>query len=116
MVSPVGSGLLVHNRLTHSLQVAQVARAIGESYGVAVIPTTTAATDEIVPEEGFVPLAEAPPAGSGSLFSGDIGSTFESRGIIQTQQHPSGELRMPTFFTRLRRLSQSSVLERSTSR
>jgi crotonobetainyl-CoA:carnitine CoA-transferase CaiB-like acyl-CoA transferase len=23
--------------------------------------------------------------------------TFESRGIIQTQKHPSGELRMPTF-------------------
>jgi formyl-CoA transferase len=23
--------------------------------------------------------------------------TFESRGIIQTQQHPNGELRMPTF-------------------
>jgi formyl-CoA transferase len=23
--------------------------------------------------------------------------TFETRGIIQTQQHPNGELRMPTF-------------------
>ncbi|MEK8106802.1 HD domain-containing protein [Micromonospora sp. M12] len=30
MISPVGSGLLVHNRLTHSLKVAQVARAIAE--------------------------------------------------------------------------------------
>lgn len=30
VVSPVGSGLLVHNRLTHSLQVAQVARAVAE--------------------------------------------------------------------------------------
>jgi dGTPase len=30
VVSPTGSGLLVHNRLTHSLQVAQVARAIAE--------------------------------------------------------------------------------------
>jgi dGTPase len=30
VVSPAGSGLLVHNRLTHSLQVAQVARAIAE--------------------------------------------------------------------------------------
>ncbi|SHJ91957.1 dGTPase [Pseudonocardia thermophila] len=30
VVSPTGHGLLVHNRLTHSLQVAQVARAIVE--------------------------------------------------------------------------------------
>lgn len=30
VVSPNGSGLLLHNRLTHSLQVAQVARAIAE--------------------------------------------------------------------------------------
>ncbi|MHA6625385.1 deoxyguanosinetriphosphate triphosphohydrolase family protein [Pseudonocardia sichuanensis] len=30
VVSPTGSGLLLHNRLTHSLQVAQVARAIAE--------------------------------------------------------------------------------------
>jgi dGTPase len=30
VVSPAGAGLLVHNRLTHSLQVAQVARAIAE--------------------------------------------------------------------------------------
>src|SRR4051794_31991811 len=30
VVSPAGVGLLVHNRLTHSLQVAQVARAIAE--------------------------------------------------------------------------------------
>ncbi len=30
VVSPTGSGLLVHNRLTHSLQVAQVARAVAE--------------------------------------------------------------------------------------
>jgi len=30
VVSPNGSGLLLHNRLTHSLQVAQVARAVAE--------------------------------------------------------------------------------------
>lgn len=30
VVSPTGSGLLLHNRLTHSLKVAQVARAIAE--------------------------------------------------------------------------------------
>ncbi|GAA0514753.1 dGTPase [Saccharopolyspora subtropica] len=30
VVSPSGSGLLLHNRLTHSLKVAQVARAIAE--------------------------------------------------------------------------------------
>lgn len=30
VISPVGSGLLVHNRLTHSLKVAQVARSIAE--------------------------------------------------------------------------------------
>jgi dGTPase len=30
VVSPVGSGLLVHNRLTHSLKVAQLARAVAE--------------------------------------------------------------------------------------
>src|SRR5438067_999120 len=33
------------------------------------------------------------------LDTGDLlaDSTFEKRGIIQTQQHPNGELRMPTF-------------------
>ncbi|NHD17644.1 MULTISPECIES: dGTP triphosphohydrolase [unclassified Actinopolyspora] len=31
VVSPSGSGLLLHNRLTHSLKVAQVARALAES-------------------------------------------------------------------------------------
>ncbi len=36
VVSPVGSGLIVHNRLTHSLQVAQVARAVGERVGPAL--------------------------------------------------------------------------------
>ena len=38
------------------------------------------------------------PAGA-VLDTGDLLAepTFESRGIIQTQQHPSGELRMPTF-------------------
>src|ERR687885_2313503 len=30
VISPGGTGLLVHNRLTHSLKVAQVARAIAE--------------------------------------------------------------------------------------
>src|SRR5690349_22940136 len=30
VISPGGGGLLVHNRLTHSLKVAQVARAIAE--------------------------------------------------------------------------------------
>jgi dGTPase len=33
VISPGGSGLLVHNRLTHSLKVAQVARAIAERLG-----------------------------------------------------------------------------------
>jgi crotonobetainyl-CoA:carnitine CoA-transferase CaiB-like acyl-CoA transferase len=38
------------------------------------------------------------PAGA-VLDTGDLlaDSTFETRGIIQTQQHPNGELRMPTF-------------------
>src|SRR6185369_5391772 len=30
VISPGGVGLLVHNRLTHSLKVAQIARAIAE--------------------------------------------------------------------------------------
>ena len=33
VISPGGAGLLVHNRLTHSLKVAQVARAIAERLG-----------------------------------------------------------------------------------
>src|SRR4051812_28810757 len=33
VISPGGTGLLVHNRLTHSLKVAQVARAIAERLG-----------------------------------------------------------------------------------
>jgi dGTPase len=33
VISPGGAGLLVHNRMTHSLKVAQVARAIAERIG-----------------------------------------------------------------------------------
>src|SRR3954468_8169687 len=33
VISPGGAGLLVHNRMTHSLKVAQVARAIAERVG-----------------------------------------------------------------------------------
>src|SRR5215468_2946781 len=33
VISPGGSGLLVHNRLTHSLKVAQVARGVAERLG-----------------------------------------------------------------------------------
>src|SRR3954467_4303339 len=33
VISPGGAGLLVHNRMTHSLKVAQVARAIAERSG-----------------------------------------------------------------------------------
>ena len=35
VISPGGAGLLVHNRLTHSLKVAQVARAVAERLGAA---------------------------------------------------------------------------------
>src|SRR3954464_13270492 len=34
VISPGGAGLLVHNRMTHSLKVAQVARAIAERVAV----------------------------------------------------------------------------------
>lgn len=37
VVSPAGTGLLVHNRLTHSLAVAQVARAVAERVAGAVV-------------------------------------------------------------------------------
>jgi len=44
VVSPAGAGLLVHNRLTHSLQVAQVARAIAERLAAdATVAATVAA-------------------------------------------------------------------------
>src|SRR3954468_10165048 len=33
VISPGGAGLLVHNRMTHSLKVAQVGRAIAERVG-----------------------------------------------------------------------------------
>jgi dGTPase len=38
VVSPTGNGLLLHNRLTHSLQVAQVARAIAERLTGDAVP------------------------------------------------------------------------------
>jgi dGTPase len=45
VVSPNGTGLLLHNRLTHSLQVAQVARAIAEHLGAD--PATVELTDRL---------------------------------------------------------------------
>ncbi|MDT7652471.1 MAG: dGTPase [Pseudonocardiales bacterium] len=45
VVSPTGSGLLVHNRLTHSLQVAQVGRAIAER--LTGDPATAAVLDRL---------------------------------------------------------------------
>src|SRR3954447_9142505 len=45
VVSPNGSGLLLHNRLTHSLQVAQVARAIAEH--LAGDPATAALIERL---------------------------------------------------------------------
>ena len=45
VVSPSGSGLLLHNRLTHSLKVAQVSRAIAE--GLLTSPTDVARVDRL---------------------------------------------------------------------
>nr|WP_233576122.1 dNTP triphosphohydrolase [Saccharopolyspora rhizosphaerae] len=45
VVSPSGSGLLLHNRLTHSLKVAQVARAIAER--LLADPVSRAKLDEL---------------------------------------------------------------------
>ena len=45
VVSSTGAGLLVHNRLTHSLQVAQVARALAER--LVADPVTAAALDRL---------------------------------------------------------------------
>ncbi|MFR9728734.1 deoxyguanosinetriphosphate triphosphohydrolase family protein [Saccharopolyspora sp. MS10] len=45
VVSPGGSGMLLHNRLTHSLKVAQVARAIGER--LLADPDAAAVLDEL---------------------------------------------------------------------
>ncbi|HWC78741.1 MAG TPA: dNTP triphosphohydrolase [Pseudonocardiaceae bacterium] len=45
VVSPTGSGLLLHNRLTHSLKVAQVARAIAER--LAAHPDTEGLLDKL---------------------------------------------------------------------
>jgi dGTPase len=48
VISPGGSGLLVHNRLTHSLKVAQVARAIAERL-TGIPPTRPAPTAQAHP-------------------------------------------------------------------
>jgi dGTPase len=40
VISPGGSGLLVHNRLTHSLKVAQVARGIAERFAADPAPAS----------------------------------------------------------------------------
>src|SRR5690242_21860027 len=45
VVSPTGSGLLLHNRLTHSLKVAQVARAIAER--LTAVGDTAAVLDKL---------------------------------------------------------------------
>ncbi|WP_258348376.1 deoxyguanosinetriphosphate triphosphohydrolase family protein [Saccharopolyspora gregorii] len=45
VVTPSGSGMLLHNRLTHSLKVAQVARAIGER--LCADPDAAAVMDEL---------------------------------------------------------------------
>jgi dGTPase len=45
VVSPTGSGLLLHNRLTHSLKVAQIARAIAER--ITADPDTSALLEKL---------------------------------------------------------------------
>lgn len=52
--------------------------------GVAVIPSPSSAGS--APAAGFTPLEDAPRAAESArgLFSGDIGSTFESRGLALT--------------------------------
>ena len=65
----------------------------------AVTEMVTAWTQQHTKHEAMKILGAAGIPAGAVMDTGDLLAepTFESRGIIQTQHHPNGELRMPTF-------------------
>ncbi|MBV9017694.1 MAG: CoA transferase [Alphaproteobacteria bacterium] len=65
----------------------------------AVNEMVTAWTQQHTKQEAMKILGAAGIPAGAVMDTGDLlaESTFESRGIIQTQHHPNGDLRMPTF-------------------
>lgn len=63
----------------------ETAAVVIGSDGVAVAAAPEAGSGAPASSESFTPLSAAPPEGQrGSLFSGDLGSTLESRGLALT--------------------------------
>jgi dGTPase len=64
VISPGGAGLLVHNRLTHSLKVAQVGRAIAERLtGVPLVATLGGCDPDVVEAAALAHDLGHPPFG-----------------------------------------------------
>ena len=95
-VFPLPGAVFVHNRLTHSLEVASVGRSLGKAVGDAI-------ADEHFSESNFP--TQSPPLGGGGFYRHELQSVIASACLAHDIGNPpfghSGEDAIRTFFTEL---------------
>ena len=100
-VFPLPGSVFVHNRLTHSLEVASVGRSLGDDVAKALLERHPELQDSFLPEIGSIVSAACLAHDLGNPPFGHSGekaiSTFfsEGKGVRLKEKQPNGEQLSP---------------------